>query len=221
MMAGGNSCSVVVERRLRDFETAYRARGHTVSVATASGSAPDWLEEQRSGNAAGDGDDPHRQDLNLVLVHPQIPQNAGNVARTAAATGVALHLVKPLGFDIDDKKLKRAGLDYWPYVVVKVHSSWKDFYAYFSSLQKPARLVAFSKFGTANYSAPGTYQPGDWLMFGSEIDGLPDEAHAAAKKSGGGIVKIPMRQTHVRSINLSVSVGVGVYEAIRQLDAPE
>jgi len=60
-----------------------------------------------------------------VLVHPQIPQNAGNVARTAAATGVALHLVKPLGFDIDDKKLKRAGLDYWPYVVVKVHSSWK------------------------------------------------------------------------------------------------
>ncbi|KAL3148016.1 hypothetical protein ABBQ38_014308 [Trebouxia sp. C0009 RCD-2024] len=160
----------------------------------------------------------HRKDINLVLVNPQIPQNAGSVARTCAATSVALHLVKPLGFDIDSRKLKRAGLDYWPYVVVKVHDSWEAFYDYFNNQPDPKRLFGYSKFGQAYYATPGLYQAGDWLMFGAETTGLPKEAHAAAGETGGAMVKIPMLETHVRSLNLAVSVGVGLYEAIRQLD---
>lgn len=162
-----------------------------------------------------------RNDLHVVLVHPQIPQNAGNVARTCAATAVALHLVGPLGFEIDSKKLKRAGLDYWPYVCVRVHPTWQHFQSYFSAQASPKRLLAFSKFGVQHYAAPGMYQPGDWLLFGAETTGLPPEAHEAAAASGGAVVKIPIIDTHVRSINLSVSAGIGLYEAIRQLDNPQ
>lgn len=86
-----------------------------------------------------------RPDLNVVLVNPQIPQNTGNVARTCAATSVGLHLVGPLGFSIDDRSLKRAGLDYWPYVCVQVHESWPAFVAFWQGLPGPRRLIAFSK----------------------------------------------------------------------------
>lgn len=175
-------------------------------------------EQPWSAEQAGHRQADHRKDLNLVLVNPQIPQNAGSVARTCAATSVALHLVKPLGFDIDSRKLKRAGLDYWPFVVVKVHNSWQEFYNYFNDQPDPKRLFGFSKFGTQHYATPGMYQSGDWLMFGAETTGLPKEAHTAAVNTNGAVVKIPMLETHVRSLNLAVSVGVGLYEAIRQLD---
>jgi len=160
----------------------------------------------------------HRADLNVVLVNPQIPQNTGNVARTCAATSVSLHLVGPLGFLIDDKQLKRAGLDYWPYVCVKIHDNWEAFELYWRELQGAKRIIAFSKFGRKPHCAPAfEFKAGDWLLFGAETTGLPEEAHELAK-SHGEIVRIPMVERHVRSINLSVSAGVGLFEAIRQLD---
>ncbi|RDX66353.1 hypothetical protein CR513_54883 [Mucuna pruriens] len=139
--------------------------------------------------------------LQVVLVSPQIPGNTGCIARTCAATAVGLHLVGPLGFQVDDTKLKRAGLDYWPYVVVKVHDSWEDFRDYF-------RQQEFS------------YRKGDYLLFGSETSGLPPEALLDCKTEpfGGGTIKIPMVETYVRCLNLSVSVGIALYEASRQLN---
>lgn len=159
-----------------------------------------------------------RADLHLVLVNPQIPQNAGNIARSCAATEVALHLVGPLGFELDDVKLRRAGLDYWHSVAVKVHTDWETFHQFFQELAGPKRLVAFSKLGRKHY-AGFAYHPGDWLLFGAETTGLPDEAHVASVESGGGVVKIPMKNyKHVRSLNLATSVGIGLFEALRQLD---
>ncbi|EFJ50659.1 hypothetical protein VOLCADRAFT_45595, partial [Volvox carteri f. nagariensis] len=155
----------------------------------------------------------------VVLVHPQIPQNTGNVARTCAATAAPLHLVGPLGFQLDDRKLKRAGLDYWDAVAVNTHSSWDAFFAFFQQLPNPKRLVAFTVYGDKYYAGPEfSYQPGDWLVFGAETSGLPPKAHSDVLASGGCLVKIPIRDMHVRSINLSVAVGVGLFEAIRQLD---
>ena len=187
-----------------------------------------------------------RADLHVVLVHPQarsgggrggagggqlvahrsttpppqIPQNAGNVSRTCAATEVALHLVAPLGFELDDRKLKRAGLDYWSWVAVCVHPSWDAFRDFYEAQPGPKRMVAYSKFGERHHASDGLFQRGGtahWLLFGAESTGLPPEAHAAADE----VVKIPMSERHVRSINLAVSVGVGVYEAMRQLDGAE
>ncbi|CAO2816096.1 unnamed protein product [Amaranthus hypochondriacus] len=157
--------------------------------------------------------------LQVVLVSPQIPGNTGCIARTCAASGVKLHLVEPLGFQIDDTKLKRAGLDYWPYVVVKVHPSWAAFRDYFSVQDGEKRLLAFTKRGTAIHSE-FSYKPGDWLVFGSETSGLPPDAlfDCRSEAYGGGTIKIPMVDTYVRCLNLSVSVGIAVYEAARQLD---
>ncbi|KAK9677156.1 hypothetical protein RND81_11G124300 [Saponaria officinalis] len=157
--------------------------------------------------------------LQVVLVSPQIPGNTGAIARTCAASGVKLHLVEPLGFPIDDTKLKRAGLDYWPYVVVKVHPSWTDFRDYFLLQDGDKRLLAFTKKGTTIHS-DFTYKPGDWLLFGSETSGLPPEALSDCKNDvyGGGTLKIPMVDTYVRCLNLSVSVGIAIYEAARQLN---
>ncbi|KAL9244660.1 hypothetical protein vseg_018416 [Gypsophila vaccaria] len=157
--------------------------------------------------------------LQVVLVSPQIPGNTGAIARTCAASGVKLHLVEPLGFPIDDTKLKRAGLDYWPYVVVKVHPSWTDFRDYFLLQDGDKRLLAFTKKGTTIHS-DFTYRPGDWLLFGSETSGLPPDALDDCKNDtyGGGTLKIPMVDTYVRCLNLSVSVGIAIYEAARQLN---
>ncbi|GLI64271.1 hypothetical protein VaNZ11_007487 [Volvox africanus] len=161
----------------------------------------------------------HRPDVAVVLVHPQIPQNTGNVARTCAATAAPLHLVGPLGFELDNRKLKRAGLDYWDSVTMSTHSSWGEFFAFFCELPQPKRLVAFTVYGESYYAGPEfTYQPGDWLVFGAETSGLPPQAHDDVVASGGCLVKIPIRDIYVRSINLSVAVGVGLFEAIRQLD---
>lgn len=162
-----------------------------------------------------------RSDVCVVLVHPQIPQNVGNIARTCAATGVPLHLVGPLGFEIDDRKLKRAGLDYWSNVTVRVWDSFDLFYSFFKNLPESKRIIAFSKFGKVHFAAKGIYCPGEqnWLMFGAETTGLPGEAHAAAETSGGRVVKIPIaNQEYVRSLNLATCTGIGIFEALRQLD---
>lgn len=163
-------------------------------------------------------DDNQRRDLAVVLVSPQIPGNTGTIARTCAATRVPLHLVGPLGFTLEDSQLKRAGLDYWNSVCVKVHDDWPAFHSYWrDELGSPGRLVAFSKFGARPHAEEGAYQKGDWLLFGAETTGLPDEAHDVCAKSGG-VRRIPIDEQHVRSLNLAVSVGVGAYEALRQID---
>ncbi|KAJ1269090.1 hypothetical protein BS78_07G184000 [Paspalum vaginatum] len=157
--------------------------------------------------------------LHVVLVSPLIPGNTGSIARTCAASAVGLHLVGPLGYKVDDTKLKRAGLDYWPYVVVKIHDSWDDFCDYFMKQEGEKRLLAFTKRGTHIHS-DFSYKPGDWLVFGSETKGLPQQAldDCCREGLGGGTVRIPMVETYVRCLNLSVSVGIALYEAARQLN---
>jgi tRNA (cytidine/uridine-2'-O-)-methyltransferase len=162
-------------------------------------------------------DENQRRDLAVVLVNPQIPGNTGTIARTCAATRVPLHLVGPLGFTLKDSQLKRAGLDYWNSVCVKVHDDWDAFYAYWQGKGSPGRLVAFSKFGARPHAEEGAYESGDWLLFGAETTGLPDAAHDACAASGG-IRRIPIDELHVRSLNLAVSAAVGTYEALRQID---
>ncbi|WP_295620157.1 tRNA (cytidine(34)-2'-O)-methyltransferase [Chamaesiphon sp. GL140_3_metabinner_50] len=150
--------------------------------------------------------------LQLVLVHPQIPPNTGNIARTCAATGTQLHLIAPLGFEITDRYLKRAGLDYWPYVNLKIHPSVEDFIEF--RLQQPGRSVGFSVRGTSNHFE-FKFQADDWLLFGSETNGLP----AQMLEHCDATVYIPMSEPGVRSLNLSVSAAVGLFEARRQLGA--
>lgn len=146
----------------------------------------------------------------IVLVHPQIPPNTGNIARTCAATGTELHLVGPLGFEITDRYLKRAGLDYWPYVKLHYHESIEAFKALHQ--QRGGRLLGFSVHGSLSY-VPFEYQATDWLLFGSETKGLPTDVLSACDAT----LYIPMKQVNVRSLNLSVSVAVSLFEANRKL----
>lgn len=146
----------------------------------------------------------------VVLVNPLIPPNTGNIARTCAATGTALHLVGPLGFEISDRQLKRAGLDYWPHVDLHYHPSLTDFQLCHQQLG--GRWIGFSVTGICNY-IKFQFQEDDWLLFGSETTGLPPEVITSCAAT----VYIPMTQPHVRSLNLSVSVAVGLFEARRQL----
>lgn len=147
----------------------------------------------------------------VVLVHPQIPPNTGNIARTCAATGTELHLVGPLGFEISDRYLKRAGLDYWEYVKLHYHASLDDFQAFYQS--QGGRTIGFSTSGTCSY-IQFQFQPDDWLLFGCETTGLPAEVLASCHST----LYIPMAQSGVRSLNLSVSVAIGLFEAYRQLE---
>lgn len=149
--------------------------------------------------------------LHVVLVSPEIPPNTGNIARLCAATGTRLHLVEPLGFQITDAQLRRAGLDYWDAVQVQVHPSW----AAFLDSMKPARLFLFSTGSSRRYDR-AAYRPGDFLVFGCETKGLPNTLLAAHPDSVHGI---PIQTQHVRSLNLSSAVAVVVYEALRQIDA--
>lgn len=148
--------------------------------------------------------------FNIVLVAPEIPPNTGNVIRLAANTGCALHLVEPLGFSMDDRQLKRAGLDYHEYTPVRRHASWAALCA--SERPDPARCQAFSTRGTG-LLADVCWQPGDWLIFGSETAGLPaallDTLPPAQR------LRLPMRPGQ-RSLNLSNAVAVAVFEAWRQ-----
>ena len=148
--------------------------------------------------------------LRVVLVHPQIPPNTGNIARTCAATGTELQLVGPLGFEISDRYLKRAGLDYWPYVKLHYHESIDNFKV--SHQELGGRWIGFSTGGQYNY-VEFQFQTNDWLLFGCETKGLPADILGDC----GATVFIPMSQTGVRSLNLSVSAAVGLFEARRQL----
>ena len=146
----------------------------------------------------------------IVLVHPQIPPNTGNIARTCAATGTELHLVGPLGFEITDRYLKRAGLDYWPYVKLHYHESLEIFKTVYQ--QRGGRQLGFSVRGNLNYTT-FPYQDTDWLLFGSETTGLPADTLSDCDQT----LYIPMKEANVRSLNLSVSVAVSLFEARRQL----
>ncbi len=148
--------------------------------------------------------------LRVVLVYPQIPPNTGNIARTCAATATELHLVAPLGFEISDRYLKRAGLDYWPYVDLHYHENLEAFWQCYH--QQSGKLIGFTVRGNTNYlDCP--YEEKDWLLFGSETQGLPPEVLAACDYRA----YIKISQPKVRSLNLSVSVAIGLFEARRQL----
>jgi tRNA (cytidine/uridine-2'-O-)-methyltransferase len=146
----------------------------------------------------------------VVLVEPQIPPNTGNIARTCAATQTDLHLVGPLGFEISDRYLKRAGLDYWPHVKLDYHSNIQAFQK--AHQQQGGRLIGFSVRGKHCYS-DWQFHQNDWLVFGSETQGLSPEFLAKCDAT----VFIPIYQGKVRSLNLSVSVAVGLFETYRQL----
>ncbi len=149
--------------------------------------------------------------LNLVLVEPQIPQNTGNIARTCSVTGARLHIVKPMGFEVDDKKLKRAGLDYWRLLDITYYENWADFRE-----KNPGPFYYFTTKGRKAHSDV-RYPDGAYLVFGREDAGLPEEL---LKDNPEDCVRIPMR-SEVRSLNLSNSVAIGVYEALRQWGYPE
>ena len=149
--------------------------------------------------------------LNIVLVEPQIPQNTGNIARTCAATGARLHLVGPLGFSVDDKKLKRAGLDYWHYLDISYYDGLKDF---FSKNQGP--FYYFTTKGRHNYSEEA-YADNAYLVFGREDKGLPEEL---LLQHPDACLRLPMKGG-LRSLNLSNTVAVSVYETLRQWGFPE
>ena len=149
--------------------------------------------------------------LNVVLVEPEIPQNTGNIARTCAATGSVLHLVKPLGFDISERAVRRAGLDYWHLVDVRVYENLDELF----EKNDLRQMRLFSTKAPRAYTE-ADYADGCFLFFGRETRGLPEaflEAHFES------CVRIPMR-TEARSLNLSNSVAVGVFEALRQQDFP-
>lgn len=149
--------------------------------------------------------------LHVVLVAPQIPPNTGNAARTCAVTGCRLHLVRPIGFSLDEKDLRRAGLDYWADVAPEVHGSWAEFEARHVR-GAPGRLHLFSaRGGRSLFEA--SFAPGDFLVFGQEQLGLPPALLAAFPDRA---ISIPML-AGMRSLNLAVSVGVGVYAALRSL----
>ena len=150
-------------------------------------------------------------DLNLVLVEPEIPQNTGNVARTCAVTGAALHLVKPMGFEIDDKKLKRAGLDYWD----KLDITYYDSLSEFLEKTKDENLFFFSTKATAVHSEM-QYPSRCFLVFGKETAGLPKKL---IEENITRSVRIPMRD-ELRCLNLSNSVAIGAYEVLRQWGYP-
>lgn len=163
--------------------------------------------------------------FNIVLVEPEIPQNTGNIVRTAAATGCKVHLVKPLGFDISDRALKRAGLDYWHLADFSVYENLAEFFAanaagrfrvvgdtfeVEASAGEPSFYFCSTK-AAERYDAP-VYKRGDYLVFGKETKGLPEDLLRANYKN---TIRIPMR-AEARSLNLSNSVAIAVYEALRQ-----
>jgi tRNA (cytidine/uridine-2'-O-)-methyltransferase len=148
--------------------------------------------------------------LHIALIEPEIHPNTGNIARLCAANAVVLHLVGRLGFRIDDKAVRRAGLDYWPYVDLRRHRSMEDFYAALPD----ARCFYFTTKAEQPYTS-ATYQSGDCLVFGSETHGLPWELLQANWERA---LTIPMRSPHVRSLNLATAVAIVLYEALRQIE---
>ena len=149
--------------------------------------------------------------LNLVLVEPEIPQNTGNIARTCAATRSRLHLIKPLGFDISDRVVKRAGLDYWHMVDLTVYENLEDFFA-----RTGAEDLWLTTTKAPRSYAEAEFRDGCWLFFGKETAGLPQAFREAHRDR---CIRIPMRPD-ARSLNLANSVAIVTYEALRQLEFP-
>lgn len=150
--------------------------------------------------------------MEIVLVEPEIPGNTGNIARLCAANHMTLHLVEPLGFSIEDKYLKRAGLDYWHLVDVKIHKSLDEVYEQYKD-----RRFWYATTKAAHTHAEVHYEIGDMLVFGKETKGLPEEIIAA---NPDACIRIPMID-EARSLNLSNAVAIIAYEAMRQLDFPD
>ena len=148
--------------------------------------------------------------FNIVLVQPEIPPNTGNVIRLAANTGCRLHLIEPLGFSMDDKHMRRAGLDYHEYAEVRRHSDWSSFVQ--TMAPDPLRVFAMTTRGSKPLHDQ-MFQPGDWLVFGSETAGLP--AHLRDSFDPAQRLRLPMLEGQ-RSLNLSNAVAVSVFEAWRQ-----
>ena len=149
--------------------------------------------------------------LNVVLVEPGIPQNTGNIARTCAATGARLHLVRPLGFEIDDRKLKRAGLDYWWLLDIAYYQDLNDFF------HKNSGVFYYYSTKAKHVYSDIVYPENCYLVFGKETAGLPEDL---LLKNPDTTVRLPMRE-QARSLNLSNSVAVGVYEVLRQWHFPD
>ncbi len=149
--------------------------------------------------------------LHIVLVEPEIPQNTGNIARTCAVTGAQLHLVGPMGFQLDDRKLRHAGLDYWPYLTVSYYDSLDGFFA------KNTGNFFFFSTKAQNRHSDAAYPDGCYLFFGKESAGLPESLLARHPES---CVRIPMLEG-ARSLNLANSVAIGAFEVLRQWDYPE
>ncbi|WP_409227882.1 tRNA (cytidine(34)-2'-O)-methyltransferase [Gudongella sp. SC589] len=151
--------------------------------------------------------------LNIVLVEPEIPHNTGSIARTCALTGTVLHLVRPLGFSINDRHLKRAGLDYWPLVQLKYYDSLQEVFDnnpdgdfYFATTKAEKNYAQFS------------YRDNSFFVFGKETKGLPE---SLVRDNIETAIRIPMKKNIARSLNLSNSANIIIYEALRQLDFPE
>jgi tRNA (cytidine/uridine-2'-O-)-methyltransferase len=147
--------------------------------------------------------------LNIVLVEPEIPMNTGNIGRLSLATGSVLHLVKPFGFEISDKRLKRAGLDYWQHLNVKTYESYDDFL----TKNKNQRMVFFSSHGSKSHWEI-EFADNLFLVFGKESVGL---SSAITETNSGALYKIPLESYYVRSLNVANAVAVVVYEGKRQL----
>lgn len=150
--------------------------------------------------------------LNVVLIEPEIPQNTGNIARTCAATNSVLHLIKPLGFSIDEKSVRRAGLDYWDKLTIKVYENLSDFYAQNEENVRNGATMYYASTKAKKVYSEVAYKDGDYLIFGKETKGIDERILAA---NYDRTVRIPM-WGEIRSLNLSNSVAILLYEALRQ-----
>lgn len=151
--------------------------------------------------------------LNIALFQPEIPQNTGNIGRTCVLTGSRLHLIKPLGFEISDKQIRRTGLDYWSQLDYVVYEDFQDFLA-----KNPVEKVYAITTKGDHFYHETTFADGDYLLFGRESSGLPKEVHELLN---GREMRVPMVETSERSLNLSNTVAIVAYEALRQLDFPK
>ncbi|PIB29765.1 tRNA (cytidine(34)-2'-O)-methyltransferase [Maribacter sp. 4G9] len=147
--------------------------------------------------------------LHIVLIEPEIHTNTGNIGRLALATGCNLHLVKPYGFEISDKRLKRAGLDYWQHLNIREYENQKEFF----ESHKEEKMLFFSSHGSKNHW-DATYTENTFLLFGKESSGLSNDI---LERNTRNVFKIPLYSTHVRSLNLANAVAITVYEGLRQL----
>lgn len=149
--------------------------------------------------------------FNIVMYQPEIPQNTGNIARTCVLTDCKLHLIKPLGFELDEKHLIRAGLDYWKYLDLEIHESYEDFMKKYGD----NNIYLASTHGEKHYDEVN-FKQGDFIMFGRESCGVPEEVHNSCNN-----IRVPMIKSSTRSLNLSNTVAIIAYEGLRQIGFPD